>query len=105
MAGLKEIVREEVRKYAGSGRGANLRLFPILDDEQGIYNVIGVPYPVRENVSGVMVFARVVGDKVIIEEDATNKPLLDALLQQGVRREQIVLAYQGESVPDPIEMF
>jgi sulfur carrier protein ThiS len=37
---------------------------------------------------------------VIIEYDGTDKPLLDALLQRGIPREQIVLAYQGEPIPD-----
>jgi hypothetical protein len=48
----------------------------------------------------VMVLARVVGDKVVIEEDATDKKLIDALLQRGIPRTQIVLAYAGEPLPD-----
>lgn len=97
---LKSIVREEVAKYAGSGRGANIILFPSLDDEHEVYNVVAVDYPVRHEVALVMVLARLVGDKVVIEEDTTNKPLVDALLQRGVPRERIVLAYQGEPIPD-----
>lgn len=97
---LESIVREEVRKYAGNGRGANIILFPSLDDENKVYNVVAVDYPVRNEYALVLVFARVVGDKVVIEEDTTNKPLVDALLQRGIPREQIVLAYQGEPIPD-----
>lgn len=104
MGDLKDIVREEVRKYAGRGRGGNLRLFPIMDEPQQTYVVVAIDYPVREDTAGVVVLARVVGDKAVIEEDATDKPLLDALLQQGVPREKIILAYEGEPVPDPIEM-
>lgn len=32
---IKQIVRQEVKKYASGGRGANILLFAILDDEQG----------------------------------------------------------------------
>jgi sulfur carrier protein ThiS len=103
MAGLVDIVREEVRKYAAGGRGLNLRLFFVGDELNHIYNVLDVEYPVRHDVAGIVVFARIVGDQVIIEEDTTDKPLVDALMQQGIPREQIVLAYQGEPVPDPIE--
>ncbi|HUN10041.1 MAG TPA: element excision factor XisI family protein [Aggregatilineales bacterium] len=39
---------------------------------------------------------RLEGDQVIIERDMNNKMLVDALLQAGVLREQIVLAYAGE---------
>jgi hypothetical protein len=35
---------------------------------------------------------------VIIEVDRNDKPLVDVLLQTGVNRENIVLAYAGEAV-------
>lgn len=40
-------------------------------------------------------------DKIVIEEDMTDKKLVDALLQQGVPREQIVLGYNNEKTPTP----
>ncbi|MDX1992812.1 MAG: element excision factor XisI family protein [bacterium] len=100
MEKLNEVVREEVRKYAGSGRGANIILFPVLDDERQIYAVMAIDYPAREESAGVVVLARLVDEKVVIEEDATNKKLVDALLQRGIRRERIILAYAGEPIPD-----
>lgn len=102
MAALGQILREEVAKYAGNGQGANLRLFAILDDEHQVYAVNAVDYPDRDEdeFAGVMILARIYNEQVVIEEDATDKPLLDALLQRGVKREQIVLAYNGEPIPD-----
>jgi hypothetical protein len=100
MATLTDIVREEVQKYAGSGRGANILLFPILDEVHHTYAVNAVDYPNRQDVAGVVVLARIVGDKVVIEEDTTDKKLADALLQRGIKRDQIVLAYEGEPIPD-----
>lgn len=97
---LKSIVREEVAKYSGSGRGANIILFPSLDDENGVYNVVAIDYPIRNDIALVIVFARIVGNKVVIEEDTTDKPLVDALIQRGIPREQIILAYTGEPIPD-----
>lgn len=98
---LAQITREEVRKYAGSGRGAGLSLFALLDDERQNYGVVAIDFPrAEENYAGVVVMARIVGDQIVIEEDATDKPLLDALLQQGIPRQQIILAYRGEPIPD-----
>jgi hypothetical protein len=97
---LTEIVKEEVEKYAGMGEGIGVRLFPILDDERKVYTVNAVAHPAREEGYFVVVMARVVGKYVIVEEDVTDKPLLDALLQRGIPREVIVLAYQGE--PEPV---
>lgn len=100
MTDLITIVREEVEKYYAGGRGANAILFPVLDDVRQTYAVIAVDYPVREDIALVVVLARVVGDKVVIQEDTTDRKLVDALLQRGIPREQIVLAYEGEPIPD-----
>jgi hypothetical protein len=97
---LKETLREEVIKYAAGGRGANAILFPVLDDAAQTYTVIAVDYPIREEIALVVVLARIVGDQVVIEEDTTDKKLVDALLQRGIPRGQIVLAYADEPIPD-----
>ena len=97
---LGQIVREEVEKYVAGGRGANILLFAILDDERSIYVVNAVDYLKRDDVAGVVVMARIVGNRVIIEEDMTDKKLVNALQQRGILRDQIVLAYAGEPIPD-----
>lgn len=97
---LKQTLREEVEKYAAGGRGANILLFAILDDEQGLYAVNAVDYPKREDVAGVVILARLVGNRVVVEEDMTDKKLVEALQQRGIPRDQIVLAYEGEPIPD-----
>jgi len=104
MDSLKQIVRQEVKKYASNGRGANILLFAILDDEQGIYAVNSVDYPEREDIAGVVILARVVNNMVVIEEDMTDKKFHVALQQAGIMRDQIVLAYEGEPIPDA-DMF
>ncbi len=93
---LKKILREEVEKY--SGQGVNCYLFPLLDDEHQNYAVNAVDYPTREQTAGVVVMARIVGSSIVIEEDMTDKKLVDALIQRGIPREQIILAYAGEAV-------
>lgn len=100
MDSLKQIVREEVSKYAGSGRGANTLLFPLLDDAHATYAVVGTDEAPRQYKALIAVFARLQDTLVIIEEDNTDKPLVDALEQRGVPRSQIVLAYLGESISD-----
>lgn len=104
MVNLTDIVREEVEKYAAGGRGGNIILFPQMDDKRQTYTLNVVDYPTRKDTAGVVVLAWIAGDKIVIEEDATDKPLVDALLQRGIPREQIVLAYAGEPIPDP-ELF
>lgn len=52
---LTQILKEEVSAYAGNGRGANILLFPILDD---VHHTYAVDYPTREDVALVIVLAR-----------------------------------------------
>jgi hypothetical protein len=111
MENLAQVLSQEVRKYAGSGWGANLRLFPILDDNNHTYTVIAVDNPRNDKIysdpdsTGIVVFARIVDNKIVIETDNTDKQLVDALLQQSVPREQIILAYADEPAPDTERKF
>jgi hypothetical protein len=50
----------------------------------------------------VGLIVRVVGDRIIIERDVNDKPLVDALLQANISRQQIVLAYAGEPVEESV---
>lgn len=95
---LDAVVKEAVFGYAGGG--ANVKLFPLVNEELHVYAVNIIDYPIRKRPAAVVVIARVDGDKVIIEEDLTDRPLLDQLLHRGIPRSQIVLAYAGET-PSP----
>jgi hypothetical protein len=101
MAGLADLTRAEVEKYASNGLGANVKLFFMADDVRQSYAVLAIDYPKRKQEAMIVVMARVVGDTVVIDEDNTDKPLIDALLQQGVPRGQIVRLYAGEPWVEP----
>lgn len=99
MENLVAIVQEEVEKYAGNGEGGNLRLYPLHNEGKQTFAVTAVDYPRHRTPASVVVMARVVGEWVIIEDDKTDKPLFRALMQRGVPRSQIILAYDGEAIP------
>lgn len=53
-------------------------------------------------IAWAVVLARVVGDYVVIDQDTTDKPLVDALMiNGGIPRERIILACAGETLPEP----
>lgn len=94
---LSKIVRREVERYAGESDTDTL--YAVMDDEQQLYTVILIPGDAKERPAWVIVMAQIVNDKVIILEDVTYQPLVDALMGNGgIPREQIVLAYQGEKL-------
>lgn len=94
---LRKILAEEVREYAGLG--ANSVALAVFDDSRDYYAVVAIDYPKRVEMGDVFLLARLEGDKIVIEEDMTDKKLIDALLQRGVPREQIILAYK-EPAPE-----
>jgi sulfur carrier protein ThiS len=100
---LAPLVKREVSLYAG--KGFNVDVYPILDDEHLTYAIVDVPHN-RENMKVTVVnMARVVGDRIIIDEERVDdKPLYEALIHNaGIPREQIILAYAGETLPDEKE--
>ena len=102
MAALKEltaIVQHEVEDYA-RGDTSRAVTYPISDVVRQTYTVIIVPDHPRKYKSAVAVAARVVNDTVIIEEDITDRPLWKELVRAGIPREQIILTYAGEKLPD-----
>ena len=95
---LLQIVSREVDMYAGHAAGG--KLYPVLDHQNQTYSVIVIPDDPKDRPAWVIVMARVVGDHVIIDEDTTDKPLVEALMiNGGIPREQIILAYAGETLP------
>ena len=101
MASLASIVKEVVFSYASGG--LNLKTFALSNEEQGVYSVNVIDWPERHRPAGVVVMARVEGEQVIIEEDLTDRPLIDALVDAGIPKEQIILksgdSLRAEQIP------
>lgn len=91
---LKSAVREAMVGYARKGLNSQSHL--IHNDDNTVFSVVTVT---QQNTSFVSLLVRIFGDTVIVEQDRNDKPLVDALLQAGVPRSQIILAYAGEPVP------
>ncbi|MBX3066194.1 MAG: XisI protein [Anaerolineae bacterium] len=98
---LEQTVKNVVFGYAGGG--PNILVFPVENPSKRVYGVIIIDHPLRKRPAGVMIMARLIGDKVIIEEDSTDRPLVDAMVNAGIPREQIVLAYEGEQLADLVQ--
>ena len=90
------VLRHEVADYVRPS--PNSTAYYLDNLEQQSYAVVIVPEP-NDGPSMVMVMARIVDERIVIEADITNKPLFEALMQAGIPREQIILAYEGEMLP------
>lgn len=97
---LEHIVRHEVEQYQTPGLKATT--YYIEDIARQIFLVMVVPaqdHP-KPFKARAVVMARIVNDYVVIDEDATDRPLHHELVRAGIPREKIVLAYAGETLPD-----
>ena len=97
---LVAIVRHEVADYNNVFTWKS-KGFYLADDEAKIFTVIDVPdvdHPSAHQPL-IVVMARIFDDKVIIDEDTTDRPLVEELMRNGIPREQIILAYAGETIP------
>ena len=98
MASLKDTVVEAMSGYAVKG----LNGYSVLttSPERDFLAVVSVANVRGQHVTTTSLIVHVQADKVIIECDINNKPLVDALIQAGIPRSQIILAYAGEPVPE-----
>ena len=95
VANLTAIVRQEIGEYVWDQDDSQAYLLENAPHQ--IYAVLVIPTDDPQQ-SLTIIVVRVANSQVIIETDLTDKPLLKALLDAGVPREQIVCAYMGEKV-------
>ena len=95
---MKEAVRQVVAGYAG--KGLNSISYLTQSEDGSVLTVTDFARIRGEHISGVSLMVRIVDDLIIVERDQNDKILKDALVQAGIPREKIVLAYSGEPVPE-----
>lgn len=97
---LKEILRDTLLGYAG--KGLNDYSYLTVDDQQQVFAVVDFGWYKDERIADAGLIVRLEGDYIVIERDVNDKVLVDALVQAGIPRQQIILAYAGESLGEPL---
>lgn len=98
MATLKQIVYQVVSEYAKDG--LNCISYLTQNNDGSLLTVVDIEDGPQVHDMDVSLVVRILGDQIVIERDANNKPAVDALMQAGISRKNIVLAYAGEAVPE-----
>ena len=94
---LKQILIEEMQKYAGEGLNAYSYLME--NEIENLYTIVDIANVRGKRIIGTVLVARLSDDKIIIELDHNNKLLADALVARGVPEAQLVLAYLDTTMP------
>ena len=95
---LREKLIEEMELYVRYG--VHNVGFLTQSPDHTVFATICIDKDQTEHFADFIQIVRIVNDIIVIEQDkATDKPLVDALLQAGVPRRQIILVYAGEPRP------
>jgi hypothetical protein len=95
----REIVRRVIEDYA-SGKPSNgqIETEAIIDPEHDHYEVMHVGWDGQRRVHGSVVHIDIIGDKVWLQYDGTNRPVADELIAAGIPQQDIVLAFHPADV-------
>ncbi len=95
---LRRVVRRVLGEYAAIPYAiGDLRCEAAFDDERGRYLLLTVGWDGGRRVHGCLVHVDLIGDKIRIERDGTERGIAAELVADGVPPGQIVLAFQPES--------
>ncbi|MEZ4659220.1 MAG: XisI protein [Caldilineaceae bacterium] len=87
---IKQILAEDAQIKPAYGEIEPLLIF---DDTRGSYQLMYVGWQKRRRVHGSVYHLRLHNDKVYVEEDTTDQPIALSLLEAGIPKEDIVLAF------------
>jgi hypothetical protein len=95
---LRLLLVQELQLYAKDG--LNSKGFLLQSSDKSFFAVLHVAHVKDESFTHTGLVTRIIEDFIVIERDVNDIPLVDALLQAGIPRRQIILAYAGEPVPE-----
>jgi hypothetical protein len=95
---VKEVVQREVKAY--TGKGLNGHSYLVANPDQLAFTVVTIGYIDGQRFANADLIVRITENHVVVERDDNDPPLVEALLQAGILRSQIILAYVGEPVPE-----
>ena len=94
-----DTLRETLQRVLAGYVGEMLNGYSYLttNADRTVFAVIGLGYIGEQRFVDTSLIVRLEHNSIVVERDVNNKPLIDALLEAGIPRSQIVLAYAGES--------
>ncbi len=95
----RQIVRNVVEDYARCKPShGEVETEAIVDPTKDHYEVMHVGWEGQRRIHGTVIHLDIIGGKVWIQYDGTNRPVADELLAAGIPREDIVLGFHPANV-------
>lgn len=93
---LKNAITTAMIEYAAYLAGANLpkvEYSVLTDDKHYRYQLLAVGWEKNERIYSVIFHADIINDHIWIQEDTTEEGFANLLLEKGVDKKEVVLAY------------
>jgi hypothetical protein len=92
----REIIKRLLRERQNLSRPSlpeGLEVTSLFDDATNQYALMSLGWVQQERVSGTTLLLRIKDGKIWVEEDWTDAPIVTDLIDAGVPKEEIVLAF------------
>lgn len=91
----RDTIKQVIEDYAGwFPRNEEVQTEIVVDADHDHYELIRVGWKDECRVHHSVIHFDIVNGKIWIQQDSTNRPVADALLEAGIPREDIVLGFQ-----------
>lgn len=90
----REAVRQLVLKYTehkSSDKAIDIKA--IIDDERGHYEVMEMGWRDKKRIYGLIMHFEIIGDKIWLQYNGTDRRLAEELVEAGVPKDSIVLGF------------
>jgi len=96
---FRHIVRNLIEEY-GSYKPSvgDIAVEVVVDDEKGHYELMHSGWAGKQRVHGSVIHIDLVGDKVWIQYDGTSDAIADILVERGIPKDRIVLAFKPPDI-------
>ena len=93
----RELLKSTLSKYiewVNRKAESGVESYLVSDDENGHYMWVDWGWRERRRVKNINVYARIINDRIWIQEDWTEEGIANELVRAGVPPEDIVLGFQ-----------
>lgn len=90
----RQVVRELILEYAKHKPShGEIETEAVIDDQKGHYEVMHVGWDGDRRVHGSVIHLDIIGKKIWVQHDGTSPGIAMELVEAGIPREDIVLAF------------
>lgn len=89
---ILEVLNEQVEFFAGANL-PDVKFIPITDEVHHHYQLVALGWEGNKRIFNLLYHLDIIGDKIWIQEDHTEDSIAEKLVEKGVSKKEIVLAY------------